>query len=247
MTLGATLLSIAGLLALGAVGMYVSAGRFLKPKSRGKVSEILRTNKKRMNILVACEFSGVVRDAFIAKGHNAISCDLLPTESPGPHIQGDVVEHLESVPDGYYDLIIAHPECTKVCVSGNRHYGEGQPRHHERLEAVQWIKMFWDLCKRKAKRVCFENPVSVLHRLGKLPKAQYVQPYWFGDKAQKKTGLHLYNLPPLAPTNNVYDEMMKLPKNEREWIFYLPPSDDRWKIRSTTFPGIANAMADGWG
>lgn len=200
-----------------------------------------------MNVLVACEYSGVVRDAFIAKGHNVISCDLLPTDNPGPHHQGDVIEYLSGFKNGHFDLIIAHPECTKLCVSGNAHYGEGKPRYQERLDSVEWTMFFWELCKLKAKAVCFENPVGVLSRLGGMPKAHYVQPYQFGHKEQKKTGLHLHNLQPLVSTNNVYDEMMILPKNIRERMHYLPPSADRWKIRSTTYQGIANAMAKQWG
>ena len=200
-----------------------------------------------MKVLVACEYSGVVRDAFINKGHDAISCDLLPTDSAGPHHQGDVIEYLQGVEDGYFDLIIAHPECTKLCVSGNAHYGEGQEKYDQRLESVKWTMEFWDLAKTKASKVCFENPVGVLHRLGGIVKASYVQPYEFGHLEQKKTGLHLYNLDPLVPTNNVYNEMMELPKNQRERIFHLPPSKDRWKIRSTTFKGIAEAMANQWG
>lgn len=200
-----------------------------------------------MRVLVACEYSGVVRDAFIKKGHNAISCDLLPTDSPGPHHQGDIIEYLNSFKSDYFDLIIAHPECTKLCVSGNAHYGEGQKKYQQRLDSVKWTMMFWELAKKKAIKVCFENPVGVLHRLGGIPKANYVQPWQFGHMEQKKTGLHLHNLEPLKETNNVYNEMMKLPKNQRERIHYLPPSEDRWKIRSTTFKGIANAMADQWG
>ena len=195
-----------------------------------------------MKVLVACEYSGTVRDAFLTAGHEAISCDLLPTDSRGPHHEGDVIEYLNTFEDGHFDLIIAHPECTKLCVSGNRHYGEGQKGYHLRLKSVEWTMMFWWLAKRKAQRVAFENPVGVLHRLGGMPKASYVQPYQFGHLEQKKTGLHLHNLDPLVSTNNVFDEMMKLPKNQRERIHYLPPSKDRWKIRSTTFKGIAEAM-----
>ena len=200
-----------------------------------------------MKVLIACEFSGRVRDAFIRRGHNARSCDLLPTDSLGPHHQGDVIKYLESVPDNFFNLIIAHPECTKLCVSGNAHNGEGMPKHRERINAVEWTMFFWELTKKKAKRVCFENPVGVLSRLGGMPKANYVQPYQFGHLEQKKTGLHLYGLDPLIETNNVYEEMMLLPKNKRERLHYLPPSKDRWKIRSTTYQGIADAMADQWG
>jgi len=200
-----------------------------------------------MKVLVACEYSGVVRDAFLNNGHDAISCDLLPTDSPGPHHQGDIIEYLNGFEDGYFDLIIAHPECTKLCVSGNAHYGQGMPKYNQRLESVSWTMNFWELAKLKAKAVCFENPVGVLTRLGGMVKASYVQPYEFGHLEQKKTGLHLYNLPALKPVNDVYGAMMKLPKNKRERLFHLPPSKDRWKIRSTTFTGIAKAMADQWG
>lgn len=200
-----------------------------------------------MRVLVACEYSGRVRDAFIKKGHEAISCDFLPTDAPGPHFQGDVIGYLEMCPDGFFDLIIAHPECTKLCVSGNSTYGEGKPRYNERLESAQWTEDFWELCKKKSKAVCFENPVGVLARLTNMPKAVYIQPYQFGHMEQKKTGLHLHNLASLKPTNDVYAEMMLLPKNVRERLHYLPPSKDRWKIRSTTYQGIANAMASQWG
>lgn len=200
-----------------------------------------------MRVLIACEYSGTVRDAFIALGHDAMSCDLLPTDSPGPHHQGDIIEYLNKFNDDYFDLIIAHPECTKLCVSGNSTYGFGMPKYAQRVKAALWTYDFWELCKRKSKRVAFENPVGVLSRFTEMPKANYIQPYQFGHLEQKKTGLHLHNLPPLIETNNVYDEMMSLPKNIRERIHYLPPSPDRWKIRSTTFKGIANAMANQWG
>lgn len=202
---------------------------------------------KRLNILVACEYSGTVRDAFNKLGHNAVSCDLLPSDAGGEHIQGDVIKHLDPLRDNHYDLIIAHPECTKLCVSGNKHYGRGKPKHQQRIDSAQWTQDFWDLAKMKAKRVCFENPVGVLVSYTNMPKPNYVQPYQFGHMEQKKTGLFLHNLPPLVETNNVYDDMMKLPVNVRERMFYLPPSADRWKIRSTTYQGIADAMAKQWG
>lgn len=202
-----------------------------------------------MKVLVACEYSGTVRDAFIAKGHDAISCDLLDTDEPGPHHKGDVIKYLTGFEDNYFNLIIAHPECTKLCVSGNAHYGEGQPKYNQRLESVRWTVEFWELAKRKSDKVAFENPVGVLNRLsnGAIPKASYIHPWQFGHLEQKKTGLHLHNLPPLKGSSNVYHEMMKLPKNQRERLHYLPPSKDRWKIRSTTYKGIAQAMADQWG
>ena len=196
-----------------------------------------------MNVLVGCEYSGIVRDAFIAKGHDAISCDLLPTEKPGPHYQGDIYEMLNYE----WDLIIMHPPCTALTVAGNKWYGEGQPKYQQRLDSAKWTEELWVVCKAMADKVCFENPVGVLTRLTTMPKAHYVQPYWFGHREQKKTGLFLHGLKPLTATNNVYDEMMLLPKRERERLHYLPPSKDRWKIRSATFQGLADAMADQWG
>jgi len=196
-----------------------------------------------MKVLVGCEYSGTVRDAFILRDHDAISCDLLPTDKPGPHFQGDVYEMLKED----WDLIIMHPPCTALAVSGNAWYGEGMPKYQERLDAVEWTKKLWEACKKVSKRVCFENPVGVLPRQGGFPKPSYVQPYQFGHTEQKKTGLYLHNLEPLTETNNVFDEMMLLPKRERERMLYLPPSKDRWKIRSTTYHGIADAMAIQWG
>lgn len=200
-----------------------------------------------MKVLVACEYSGTVRDAFLARGHDAISCDLLPTDKPGPHHAGDVISFLESKPDGFFDIIIGHPECTRLCVSGNGTYGRGKRKYGQRIASAVWTENFWYLAIRKAKRVGFENPVGVLSRMTTIPKAVYVHPWQFGHMEQKKTGLHLYNLPPLQPTNDVKAAMMQLPKNQRERLHYLPPSQDRWKIRSTTFAGIAEAMADQWG
>ena len=196
-----------------------------------------------MNVLVACEFSGVVREAFRKRGHDAWSCDLLPTDVYGKHYEGDVFD----VIDRSWDLIIAHPPCTAIGVCGNSTYGDGQPKYNERLSAVEWTRLLWDRCIESADKVCFENPVGVLQRLGGFPRPQYIQPYQFGHLEQKKTGLFLHGLPELVETNNVYDEMMKLPKRERERIHYLPPSKDRWKIRSTTYQGIADAMAEQWG
>lgn len=196
-----------------------------------------------MKVLIGCEYSGRVRDAFINKGHDAISCDLLPSDADGPHYQGDIFNML----DERWDLIIAHPPCTALTVAGNKWYGEGQPKYQERLDSAVWTERLWNKCKKASKRVCFENPVGVLTRLTSMPKANYVQPYGFGHLEQKKTGLILHNLDPLEETNNVYDEMMRLPKNVRERLHYLPPSPDRWKIRSTTYQGIATAMANQWG
>jgi hypothetical protein len=196
-----------------------------------------------MNVLVLCEFSGTVRDAFIKKGYDAISCDLLPTEVDGPHHQGDVFDMLSD----QWDLIIAHPPCTALTVAGNKHYGVGMPKFDVRVSSAAWTQRLWDACLLVSDKVCFENPVGVLGRFTSLPKATYIQPYQFGHLEQKKTGLFLHNLPPLVETDNVYERMMELPKNVRERLLYLPPSADRWKIRSKTFQGIADAMAEQWG
>ena len=196
-----------------------------------------------MRVLIACEYSGTVRDAFIARGHDAMSCDLLPTDREGPHHQGDVYDVLGQK----WDLIIAHPPCTALTVAGNSTYGEGQPKYQARLDSVAWTVALWEKCKEVAPRVCFENPVGVLRRLGGMIKPQFVQPYQFGHLEQKKTGLFLHGLPDLVETDNVKEEMLTLPKNVRERMHYLPPSPDRWKIRSTTYRGIADAMAAQWG
>ena len=196
-----------------------------------------------MKILIACERSGRVRDAFTKQGHYVMSCDLFPTDSPGLHYQGDIFDILEDD----WDIIIAHPPCTALTVAGNSTYGEGKPKHQERLDSVAWTRKLWDKCISKAEKVCFENPVGVLRRLGGFHKPQYIQPYQFGHLEQKKTGLFLYGLPELKETNNVYDEMMKLPKKERERMHYMSPSSDRGKLRSITYQGIADAMAEQWG
>lgn len=184
-----------------------------------------------MRVLVACEYSGVVRDAFIAKGHDAISCDLLPTDKPGPHIQGDCIPVIRR---GGWDLIIMHPPCTALAVSGNRWYGKGMPKNSERKEAIEWTTLLWNLAKNNAHHVCMENPVGVLP----MKPTQYIQPWQFGHGETKKTGLWLHNLPPLEPTNIV--------EGREQRIWKLPPSADRWKIRSTTFQGIGEAMAAQW-
>lgn len=192
---------------------------------------------KRLRVLVACEYSGVVRDAFIAAGHEAMSCDLLPTDSPGPHHQGDVRDLL--VPDRW-DLMIAHPPCTHLAVSGAAWFKD---KHDEQEDALDFVARL--MCA-PIPRICIENPVSIISSRIRKPE-QIVQPYQFGHMEQKKTCLWLKGLEPLLPTSNVFDEMMKLPKNQRERLHYLPPSPDRWKLRSMTYPGIAAAMASQWG
>lgn len=180
-----------------------------------------------MKVLVACEFSGIVRDAFAKKGHYAVSCDLLPTESPGLHYQGDVRDLLTDA----WDLMIAHPPCTHLCVSGNRHYANTK----ERLDAIEFFRLFLDA---PVRMICVENPVGVISTAIK-PPSQYIQPWQFGHGETKKTGLWLKNLPKLKPTNIVEGRAPR--------IHLMGPSPDRGKLRSTTYQGIADAMADQWG
>jgi hypothetical protein len=186
-----------------------------------------------MKVLVACEYSGKVREAFRRRGHDAWSNDLLPADDGSEfHIQGDCVEVIKS---RQWDLIIMHPPCTALAVSGNRWYGAGMPKHRERVEAMAWTVGLFDMAKDYADRVAMENPVGVLP----MKPTQYIQPWQFGHGETKKTGLWLHNLPPLEPTNIV--------EGREQRIWKLPPSADRWKIRSETFQGIADAMADQWG
>ena len=170
-----------------------------------------------MKVLIGCEESGTVRDAFLALGHDAISCDILPTSNPGPHIQGDVFEVLAS---GAWDLVLLHPPCTAMALCGNKHYWSGGPRYAERLEAIAWTKRLWETAKACSARVAAENPASVVFQHLKAP-VQYVQPWQFGHLEQKRTGLALHNLPRLTPTKDVYDEMMVLPRKERERGYFL--------------------------
>ncbi len=183
-------------------------------------------NKK---VLVACEYSGMVRDAFIRCGYTAMSCDLLPTERPGPHYQGDMFD-LDCTE---YDLIIAHPPCTAICVSGNRHYSGTQ----ERQNGIEFVRRIWEI---PVNQLCIENPVGVINSfLPFMPRPQYIQPWQYGHGETKKTGLWLRGLPPLTPTNIVPDRQAR--------IWKMPPTKDRGKLRSLTYSGIAEAMADQWG
>lgn len=195
-----------------------------------------------MKVLVACEYSGKVRDAFIAKGHDAVSCDLLPTDQPGPHIQGDVRE----VDFSIFDLVVAHPPCTYLTNAGVRWLHTEQGRWEKMREAALFFR--W-LMMQPVKKMAIENPI--MHKYGVeiigSRQDQVVQPWMFGHTESKGTGLWLKNLPQLKETKNVKAEMMQLPVSERNRIHHLPPGVDRWKLRSTTFDGIAKAMADQWG
>lgn len=191
-----------------------------------------------MRVLIACEFSGTVREAFAALGHDAWSCDLLPTEQPGQHIQGDVRDVLN---DGW-DLMIAHPPCTDLAVSGAAWF-EAKRADGRQAAAIEFFMLF---ARARCERVAIENPVGIMSTVWRKAD-QVIHPWQFGHMEQKSTCLWLKNLPKLRPTANVYREMMQLPRNVRERLHYLPPSPDRWKLRSETFAGIAEAMAQQWG
>ena len=191
-----------------------------------------------MKVLVACEYSGIVREAFASKGHDTWSCDLLPTDQPSDkHIQGDVLEIINND----WNLIIAHPPCTHLSVSGAARWAEKVADGRQQA-AIKFVEDIWNA---NCPFIAIENPVGALSSRSKLGKAtQYIQPYEFGHAEQKKTGLWLKGLPKLIPTDVI--DVSNLPDNQRQRLHYLPPSKDRWKIRSTTFQGIADAMADQW-
>lgn len=183
-----------------------------------------------MKILVACEFSGIVRDAFLAAGHEAVSCDLLPTKRPGPHIEGDVTAHLNED----WDLMIAHPPCTHLAVSGARHFAAKQADGRQQA-ALDFVRL---LMAAPIPMIAIENPISIISSRIRKPD-QIVHPWMFGHGETKATCLWLQRLPPLTPTDIVGGRTPR--------IHQLPPSPDRWKKRSRTFTGIARAMAAQWG
>jgi site-specific DNA-cytosine methylase len=181
-----------------------------------------------MRVLVACEFSGVVRDAFKRAGHDAWSCDLLPTERKGKHYQRDVREVLGL----FWDLLIAHPPCTHLAVSGARWFKD---KRVEQEEALAFVRLLLDA---PIPRIALENPVSIISSRIRKPD-QIIQPHQFGHPENKTTCLWLKNLPPLVPT----DPVLGLENR----VHRMPPGPDRWKDRSRTFAGIARAMAQQWG
>ena len=195
-----------------------------------------------VRVLIACESSGVVRDAFRARGHFAMSCDLLSAERPGPHHQGDVRELL----DQEWDLLIAHPPCTYLSVSGMHWTTRGLRNPKLTEDALDFVRLFMDA---PIERIAIENPVSVISSRIRKPD-QIIQPYQFGHDASKKTCLWLKNLPLLKPTQMVEPRIVN---GKQRWGNQtdsgqnkLPPSKDRWKLRSKTYEGIADAMAAQW-
>lgn len=196
-----------------------------------------------MRVLIACEYSGAVRDAFIRAGHDAMSCDLLATDAVGPHYQGDVRDVLG---DGW-DLMIAHPPCTYLCSSG-LHWNKRRPeRAQQTEEALAFVRM---LLAAPVPMIALENPIGCISTRIRKP-TQTIQPWQFGHDASKATCLWLKNLAPLTPTQTIAPRIVD---GRKRWANQtdsgqnrLPPSADRWKIRSETYQGIADAMATQWG
>tara|TARA_Y100001963_G_scaffold24000_1_gene32063 strand:+ start:1310 stop:1876 length:567 start_codon:yes stop_codon:yes gene_type:complete len=184
----------------------------------------------KMKILVACEYSGTVRDAFISRSHDAVSCDLLPTDNPGPHYEGDVTDILD---DGW-DMLIAFPPCTHLAVSGARWFKEKRADGRQQA-ALDFVRLLMDA---PINKIAIENPVSVISSHIRKPD-QTIQPWEFGHGETKRTCLWLKNLPHLVPTDIV--------DGREQRIWKMAPSPDRWKKRSQTFAGIASAMAEQWG
>jgi site-specific DNA-cytosine methylase len=192
-----------------------------------------------MNVLVACEFSGIVRDQFNIRGHNAWSCDLFDSEKPGPHFRNDILRILHS--NYQWDLLIAHPPCTHLAVSGARYFKD---KIKEQEEALEFVRL---LMEANISKICIENPISVISSKIRKPD-QIIQPWMFGHPESKKTCLWLKGLPLLESTN-----ILPLPESgywsnqTRSGQNKLTPSPTRWKDRSRTYEGIANAMANQWG
>ncbi len=214
-----------------------------------------------MKALIGCEESQAVCIAFRKRGHEAYSCDILPCSGGHPewHLQMDVLEAIDLME---WDFIGLHPVCTKMALSGNRHYGVGKKKHQERLDAVEWTINLWDKACEKAEKVYMENPMGAMNGDSRLPKPQIIQPYYFGDKAQKTTCLWLRNLSPLYHNDkpNLFDSevthvgigdniTLTSGKVFSEWAYRMGclPIEIRAMIRSKTFPGIANAFAEQWG
>lgn len=196
-----------------------------------------------MKVLIACEYSGRVRDAFIARGHDAVSCDLLPTDTPGPHYIGNVQDILAD----RWDMMIAHPPCTYLCSSG-LHWNTRRPGRAQMTEdALEFVRILMDA---PIPRIAIENPTGCISTRIRKPE-QMIHPYQYGHDASKKTCLWLKNLPLLRPTEYVEPRIVD---GKNRWANQtdsgqnrLTPSPDRWKIRSETYKGIARAMANQWG
>lgn len=192
-----------------------------------------------MRVLVACEYSGRVREAFRRRGHDAWSCDLLESEDESRfHMVGDAID---AIREGW-DLLICHPPCTDLAVSGARHF-PAKIADGRQQRALDFVQAFMNS---PCERICIENPISVISSKIRKPD-QIIQPWMFGHPEKKSTCLWLKGLPKLTPTNDVSEDMKVLPKSVTDRIHRMPPGPDRWKERSRTYQGIADAMAEQWG
>lgn len=201
------------------------------------------TELKPLRVLVACEYSGKVREAFRRLGHDAWSCDLLPADDNSPyHYQGDVFDII----DQGWDLMIAHPPCTYLTNAGVSWLYRKEGRWDQMKDGAEFFRRLLDA---PVPKIAVENPIMHKYAVEIIGRRQdqVIQPWMFGHMEQKATCLWLKGLPELKPTNNVKEEMLKLPKTVTQRLHYLPPSKDRWKIRSETYQGIADAMASQWG
>lgn len=188
-----------------------------------------------MNVLIGCEESQILCKAFREAGFNAYSCDLMPTRgNPDWHYHENIFNVLDK---HKWDLIILHPPCTAMALCGNRTYGKGKAKYEQRILAIEWTKILWKRACKAAKYVALENPSSVIFKY--MLNVQYVQPWQFGHPVNKTTGFALKNLPYLKPT--------KIADNPQDLIHKMGPSKNRAIIRSTTFPGIAEAIVTQWG
>lgn len=189
-----------------------------------------------MRVLIGCEESGVVRRAFCARGHEAWSNDLLPARDGSKyHLKCDVMKALYW---DDWDIVILHPDCTAMALSGNRWYGKGMPFHKQRVDAIVWTRELWRQAKKCSRVGCaLENPTGVLW--SEIGKPQWIQPWQFGHGETKKTGIITDRLPPLLPTNIV--------EGREQRIWRMPPGENRKRDSSETFKGIGDAMADQWG
>ena len=189
-----------------------------------------------MKVLVGCEESGTLSGAFRDAGHDAMSCDLLPTRGdPNHHIVGDIAHVLRQ---GTWDLIVLHPPCTALACSGNRWYGKGRPRHTERVAALAWTRALWTVATTRAARVAMENPVGVLFP-AIMAQVCWVQPWEHGHGETKRTGFALHSLPALVPSNIV--------DGRRARVHKMGEQRHRARLRSETYPGIARAIVEQWG
>jgi len=209
----------------------------------------------KLRVIVVCEESQVVTKAFRKRGHEAYSCDL--QDCSGGHPEWHMkMDGFDAIHNGSWDIIIAHPPCTYLTVAGNRHYAKGKERHQLRIDSAEFVQQLWNEATSVCDMVAFENPVGCISTMCNLPKPIYIQPHEFGHTARKKTGLWLYGLPPLRPTNMVEPELVEYTRsNGKKTTFsadYMRGVDRSGKMkasgkRSKTYEGIAQAMADQWG